>query len=202
MLVGFDTPRENMRGYSTNRYFMKTITLLTSGTRGDVLPYIALGEGLLEAGYNVRVAAPRGFANLFNKKGGATPPLQFAPFDGNPTDLMIEQGDFTPFTLGTDPIRSLQATRNFLQKARPLYRRMLHTAAEACRGSDILIHGLPTIWGTHIAEGLGISAVRALLQPLTPTREFPSALLPFRFSLSGIGNLVSGAKGAPWHINN
>jgi sterol 3beta-glucosyltransferase len=171
-------------------YPMKTITLLTSGTLGDILPYIALGKGLREAGYNVRVAAPHGFANLFNNQGGETPPLRFSPFDGNPTDLMIEQGDFTPFTIGTNPIRSIQATRNFLQKARPLYRRMLHTAAEACRGSDLLIHGLPTIWGAHIAEGLGIPAVRANLQPLTPTREFPSALLPFRFSL-GIGNWFS-----------
>ncbi|MBN8658384.1 MAG: glycosyltransferase family 1 protein [Anaerolineae bacterium] len=169
----------------------KTITLLTSGTLGDVLPYIALGKGLADEGYNVRVAAPRGFANLFQERRGGVPPPTFAPFDGNPTDLLIEQGDSTPMTLGTNPIRSIQATRAFLQKARPLYRRMLHTAAEACRGADLLIHGLPTIWGAHIAEGLGIPAVRANLQPLTPTREFPSALLPFRFSLFGIGNWFS-----------
>lgn len=164
----------------------KTITLLTSGTRGDVLPYIALGKGLKNAGYNVRIAAPRGFSHLVQSHH-----VPFAPFDGNPTDLMIEQGDFTPFTLGTNPIRSIQATRRFLQKARPLYRHMLHTAAQACRGADLLIHGLPTIWGAHIAEGLGIPAIRANLQPLTPTREFPSALLPFRFSLFGIGNWLS-----------
>lgn len=164
----------------------KTITLLTSGTLGDVIPYIVLGKGLQDAGYNVRVAAPRGFANLVQSHH-----VPFAPFNGNPTDLMIEQGDFTPFTLGTDLIRSFQSTRTFLQKARPLYRHMLHTAAEACRGSDLLIHGLPTIWGAHIAEGLGIPAVRAFLQPLAPTREFPSALLPFRFSLLGIGNQFS-----------
>ncbi|MBK8783468.1 MAG: glycosyltransferase family 1 protein [Anaerolineales bacterium] len=165
---------------------MKTITLLTSGTLGDVLPYIALGKGLMEAGYNVRIAAPRGFANLIQNHH-----VPFTPFDGNPTDLLIEQGDSTPMTLGTNPIRSLRATQDFLRKARPLYRRMLHTAAEACRGSDLLIHGLPTIWGAHIAEGLGIPAVRANLQPLTPSREFPSALLPFRFSLFGIGNWFS-----------
>jgi sterol 3beta-glucosyltransferase len=169
----------------------KTITLLTSGTLGDVLPYIALGKGLIEAGYNVRVAAPSGFANLFKNMGGGTPPLHFTPFDGNPTDLLIEQGDSTPMTLGTNPIRSIQATRNFLQKARHLYRHMLHSAAQACRGADLLIHGLPTIWGAHIAEGLGIPAVRANLQPLTPTHEFPSALLPFHFSLLGIGNWLS-----------
>lgn len=172
-------------------HLMKIITLLTSGTFGDVLPYSALGKGLMEAEYNVRVAAPRGFANLFQHRNEASPFPTFVPFDGNPTDLLLEQGDSTPMTLGTNPIRSIQATRNFLQKARPLYQRMLHTAAEACRGSDLLIHGLPTIWGMHIAEGLGIPAVRALLQPLTPTREFPSALLPFRFSLFGIGNWFS-----------
>jgi sterol 3beta-glucosyltransferase len=175
----------------TSSIHRPTITLLTSGTRGDVVPYIALGEGLRDAGYNVRIAAPREFANLFNTKGEETSPLRFAPFDGNPTDLLIELGDSTPMTLGTNLFRSIQATRNFLQKARPLYHHMLHTAADACRGSDLLIYGLPTIWGAHIAEGLGISAIRANLQPLTPTREFPSALLPFRFSLSGIGNWLS-----------
>ena len=152
----------------------KTITLLTSGTRGDIIPYIALGKGLAEAGYNVRIAAPRGFANLFNNMGEVPSPLRFAPFDGNPTDLMVEQGDFTPFTLGTNLIRSIQATRAFLQKARHLYRHMLHSAAQACRGSDLLIHGLPTIWGAHIAEGLGIPAV-ALFPATPPEKKTPEA---------------------------
>ncbi len=157
-----------------------------------MLPYIALGEGLRDAGFNVRIAAPRGFANLVqSRRGEVSSPVTFAPFDGNPSDLLIEQGDQTPMTLGTNPIRSLLATRNFLRQARPLYRQMLHTAAEACRGSDILVYGLPTLWGAHIAEGLGIPAVRALLQPLAPTKEFPSTLLPFSFSLSGIGNWFS-----------
>ncbi len=164
----------------------KTITLLTSGTRGDVLPYIALGEGLLDAGYKIRIAAPLGFANLVQQSK-----LTFAPFEGNPSDLLIEQGDSTPMTLGTNPIRSIRATQKFIGQARPLYRHMLHTAAKACRGSDMLIHGLPTIWGAHIAEGLGIPAVRAVLQPLAPTREFPSALLPFRSSFLGIGNWLT-----------
>ncbi|NOH04710.1 MAG: hypothetical protein HND47_23440 [Chloroflexi bacterium] len=102
------------------------ITFLTGGTRGDVLPYIALGEGLREAGCDVRLAAPRGFANLVQPSR-----LTFAPFDGNPTDLMLEQGDQSPLTLGRHPIQSLRATRNFIRQARPIYRDMLHTAAQA-----------------------------------------------------------------------
>lgn len=175
---------------------MKTITLLTSGTRGDVLPYIALGEGLRDAGYNVRIAAPIGFANLVQQSK-----LTFAPFEGNPTNLMLEQGNRSPLTIGSNIIQSIRATQKFIKQARPLYRLMLHTAAEACRGSDLLIHGLPTLWGAHIAEGLGIPAVRALLQPLTPTREFPSALLPLRFPLFGIGNWLThwAVIQAIWH---
>lgn len=175
---------------------MKTITLLTSGTRGDVTPYIALGLGLRDAGYNVRIAAPVGFVNLIQESK-----LTFAPLEGNPSDLLVEQGDQTPLTLGRNFINSIRSTQNFLHKARPLYARMLHTAAEACRGSDVLIHGLPTIWGAHIAEGLRIPAIRALLQPLAPTRNFPSALLPFRFSLLGIGNWFSHwvVTQAIWH---
>jgi sterol 3beta-glucosyltransferase len=162
---------------------LKTITLLTSGTRGDVIPYIALGLGLRDAGFNIRIAAPVGFGSLVETSG-----LIFAPFEGNPSDLLIERGDRSPLTLGSNFITSIHATLSFLAKARPLYARILHTAANACRGSDILIHGLPTIWGAHIAGGLRIPAVRAVLQPLAPTRQFPSALLPFRFSFLGIGN--------------
>lgn len=164
---------------------MKKITLLTSGTRGDVLPYLALGKGLQDAGYHVNLAAPIGFANLIVGAKHASP-LQFSPFEGNPSDLLIEQGNSTPLTLGKNFIHSIQSTQKFIQQARPLYRKMLQTAFEACKGSDLIIHGLPTLWGSHIAEGLKIPAFRALLQPLAPTNDFASALLPFRFSLRGI----------------
>src|SRR3989304_4329314 len=39
----------------------KPITLLTSGTRGDVQPYLALGLGLQAAGYRVVVATHANF---------------------------------------------------------------------------------------------------------------------------------------------
>ncbi len=163
---------------------MKTITLLASGTRGDVIPYIALGLGLRDADYSVRIAAPIGFKSIIEPSG-----LTFTPFDGNPTDLMVNQSD--PLTVGQNFINSIKATMDFINKARAMYPRMLQTAASACRGSDVLVYGLPTLWGAHIAEGLRIPGIRAVLQPITPTRQFPSALLPFRFSFLGIGNWLS-----------
>ena len=149
-------------------------------------PYIALGKRLEQAGCQVRIAAPHSFAPLVESNR-----LSFFGFTGNPSDLLVEQGNQTALTLGRNPIRSLQATRQFIRKARPLYREMLHSAAEACRGSDLLLHGLPTIWGAHIAEGLRIPSIRAVTQPLYPTREFPSVLFPFRFSFGGLGNRLT-----------
>ena len=163
---------------------MKTITLLTSGTRGDVLPYLALGLGLRAAGYCVRIAAPATFRQIIEPSG-----LDFAPFEGNPSDLMVDQSD--PLTLGRNPLHSIRATRYFLKQARAVYPRMLHTALEACRGSHAILYGLPALWGAHLAEGLHIPGIRAVLQPITLTRQFSSALLPFRFNFLGIGNWLS-----------
>jgi sterol 3beta-glucosyltransferase len=170
--------------YSTTAHLMKTITLLTSGTRGDVLPYIALGLGLRDAGYQVHIAAPIGFKQLVEPSG-----LIFAPFEGNPTDLMLNRSE--PLTLSRSLVGSIRATFDFLEQASVIYKQMLRAAADACRGSDILIYGLPTLWGAHIAEGLRIPSLRAVLQPITPTRAFSSALLPFRLNFGGLGNWFS-----------
>jgi len=115
--------------------------------------------------------------------------LTFAPFEGNPSDLMINQSE--PLTLSRSILRSVRASLDFLDKASDIYTQMLHTASDACRGSHALIYGLPTLWGAHIAEGLRIPGIRAVLQPIAPTREFSSALLPFRFNFLGIGNWLS-----------
>ncbi len=163
---------------------MKTITLLTSGTRGDVTPYIALGLGLRDVGYNVRIAAPVGFTQLVEPSG-----LTFAPFEGNPSDLMINQSE--PLTLSRGIVASVFATIRFLDRASEIYKYMLRAAADACRGSDLLVYGLPTLWGAHIAEYLRIPSIRAVFQPITPTHAFSSALLPFRFNFGKIGNLLS-----------
>src|SRR5262245_21872219 len=142
-----------MAGRAVIIFPVKTITLLTSGTHGDVIPYIALGLGLRDAGYNVRIAAPFGFKQLVEPSG-----LDFAGFEGNPSDLLITQGE--PLALERSIVQSVHAIWNYLDQASDLYLHMLHNAAEACRGSDALMYGLPTLWGVHIAEGLHIPGIR------------------------------------------
>ena len=60
------------------------ITIFTSGTRGDMQPYVALGVGLQRAGHQVRMPAPGVFQQLITTAG-----LEFVPTRlGNPQDLL------------------------------------------------------------------------------------------------------------------
>jgi sterol 3beta-glucosyltransferase len=162
----------------------RTITLLTSGTLGDVLPFVALGRGLVAAGVRVRIATHAPFAPLVRRHG-----LVFAAVDGSPNELL--QADPEALTLAGGPLRAALASWRFVRAAQPVYGRMLASAWAACRGSDALVAALPTWWGLEIAESLGVPCVLAPLQPLTPTRAWPSALLPLPDALGPCANVLS-----------
>ncbi len=149
------------------------ITLLTSGTRGDVQPYIALGLGLQARGYHAQIAAPDSFASLVKTAG-----LPFAALDGNPSDLMMNHAGSQALLGGSNALRSLIASVQFMRDSRPVYWRMLKSAWQACQGSAMLLVGLPSLWGVHIAESLHIPCIGAAVQPLSPTKMWPSAILP------------------------
>lgn len=165
----------------------KSITLLASGTRGDVQPYLALGIGLRDAGFDVRIATHENFATLV-----ATTGLTFARLDDNPSDLFARPGGEDALRFDwRHPIRNLRASLEYWRAARPVLARLLASGWRAAQGSDALVIGLPTLWGEHIAEALQIPHLRALLQPITPTRDFPSPLLPFNFSLGAMYNRLT-----------
>lgn len=159
--------------------------MLTSGTRGDILPYLALALGLQQVGLDPVVVTHPPFARLVQEAG-----ISFASLGDNPTDLMTRPGEM-PLTFSGRPWQSLRATLTYLRAARPLYREMLGAAYATCRGADLLIIGLSTFWGESLAESLGIPLIWAPLQPLTPTSDFSSALLPFRVKLGRVGNRMS-----------
>ena len=102
-----------------------------------------------------------------------------------------------------NPIRSVRSTLHYLHEAQAVYAQMLANAWAACEDASLLVLGLPTIWGTSIAERLKIPCVGAFLQPLTPTREFPCPVLPSARSWGGAYNrltysLAGLATFLPW----
>jgi sterol 3beta-glucosyltransferase len=162
------------------------ITILTSGTRGDVQPLIALGLGLQRRGYAVQVLTHEPFRRLIAEHG-----LDFAPLDGNPNELFFHSEFRAALTYDGGLFRSARGTLNYLRAARPLFARMLSSAWQGCQGSDALIIGLPTTWGDQIADALGIPCVWALTQPLGRTAAFASPLQPFDLTLGPAYNYLT-----------
>ncbi len=177
---------------------MRPLVLLTSGTRGDVQPVIALALGLRAAGRAVKIVAPPAFGEWIVSFG-----IPFASVEGNPSELLLGPGGQSALTFDGNPLRSLAASFDFLRRARPIYARMLASAFEACRDASALLVGLPSLWGTHLAEALDLPCGGVFTQPVTPTGEFPSPLLPATLNLGSIYNrltyqIASQATFLPW----
>ena len=60
------------------------LAILTAGSQGDVQPYVALGGGLRDAGFTVRVATHAGFRDLVESQG-----LEFAPV-AHPAEVLTD----------------------------------------------------------------------------------------------------------------
>lgn len=152
------------------------VLMLTYGTRGDVEPFVALGQGLRRAGHAVTLATSTRFETFVTERG-----LRFAPLRD---DLLA--------ILDTDRGRAiLEKTRNVVQIARstmqlmnevgPIQRGLLADCWEAALATkpDLIVFHPKTYGGVDIAEKLAIPAVLGLLQPtLVPTSERPALGFP------------------------
>jgi sterol 3beta-glucosyltransferase len=149
---------------------MPIISIVTSGTRGDVQPYIALGAGLKSAGYTVRLLSTINFAGLASDAG-----LEFHSTGESIEDL-----------LQSPEWRAVTENGNFLTILKRMRSEMRDRAAESAailppllEGSDLIVAGMSLFGGVHsIAGALKIPLVESHVFPFTPTREFPSPLLP------------------------
>ena len=153
----------------------KPVVLLTTGTRGDVQPYMALALALQETGVPVRLASDPAFAEW-----AAQYKLPFIPVEGNPSTLMTHAGSQAALTYDGDLLRSLVASLRYVKAARPVYHQMLRSAWKACQNAEAVVVGLPTLWGAYIAEALGIPCIHALMQPFSRTSALQCSLLPIR----------------------
>jgi len=143
-------------------------TLLAYGSRGDVEPFVALGQGLLRAGYRVRLAAPDVFAPLVLESG-----IEFVGLPGDPEQLvrsLVEPGGR----------RWCGSVRSVAKFAMPLAVQVLEALQDACAGTDAVIHSfLLTLAGHEIARARGIPDLSAQFFPVfTATTEFPSIVFP------------------------
>jgi sterol 3beta-glucosyltransferase len=157
--------------------------IIASGSRGDVEPYVALGRGLRQAGHGVRLVTHENYASLVGAQG-----IEFWPVEGNAQDVAmsaemrdrIAGGNF----LSIMALMAKEAERGALHMARG--------ALGACAGADLLLAGIGGLFtGVALAEKLGLPFVQAYYIPFTPTRAYPSFLLPGAPALPGALNRLS-----------
>jgi sterol 3beta-glucosyltransferase len=146
------------------------ITILASGSRGDVQPYVALGQGLCSAGYEVRLVTHRNFESL-----STAPGVEFFPLEGDVEAIAQSQ-----------EMQKLLDKGNFLaimaemgKQSKLAARQLAASGLAACRGTDLILGGLGGLFvGLALAEKLDRPFIQAYYFPFTPTSAFPSVLLP------------------------
>jgi UDP:flavonoid glycosyltransferase YjiC (YdhE family) len=131
------------------------ITIIALGSRGDVLPYAALGNGLKSAGHQVRFITFENFATLVAKNE-----LDFHPIHGN-AQTLVANGGANLFGL----------VRSFGSLAQGYARNL---SDPRLGETDLIINQLPGgLFGFDLAEKYDVPMALVAVIPLARTQTFP-----------------------------
>ncbi|KAJ7363785.1 sterol glucosyltransferase [Mycena albidolilacea] len=169
------------------------IVIQVVGSRGDVQPFIALGNELQKHGHRVRLATHNVFEDFVRSSG-----LEFYPIGGDPAELMA----FMVKNPGLIPsIKSVRA--GDIQRKRAMVMEMLDGCWRSCVEPDIvskqpfvaeaIIANPPSFAHIHCAQALGIPVHLMFTMPWSSTRAFshPLANVKYRSTDPGIANYIS-----------
>lgn len=169
------------------------ITILASGTRGDVQPMIALGRALRDAGHSVRVVAGSNFAAWIESYG-----LEAFPTIDMESLMQSEAG-----------IRWVESPTQFgqLKYMRALMStvtdEMVNDAIHSTEGADLLIGGFVSEpFLQAVSEKRGVPLVIVALQPYRATRSGAASILPVLPRADSVLNRWSGqfAERIAWSV--
>jgi hypothetical protein len=161
---------------ATSCEFDLSIVIQIVGSRGDVQPFIALGNALQKHGHRVRIATHDVFADFVHESG-----LEFFPIGGDPAELMA----FMVKNPGLIPqIKTLRAGE--VQRKQAMVATMLDGCWRSCIEddpvtkqpfvADAIIANPPSFAHVHCAQALGIPVHLMFTMPWSSTRAFPHPL--------------------------
>ncbi|MEO8854749.1 MAG: glycosyltransferase [Ginsengibacter sp.] len=160
------------------------ITILTFGSTGDVVPYVALALGLEKRGFNVVLAAPSNFEDYIKNTG-----LTYHPIYGNIQEILDSEQ-------GKKLIASGNAKAFAKEMSEITYKNryeMQRDTLAACEGADLIIGG--TLMGFNsaiISAKLKIPLINAYVNPaLYSTKEFPHFMVSAKNLYFGFLNRLS-----------
>jgi len=148
------------------------VTVMAMGSRGDVQPFIALAHGLRRAGQDVCLATHAEFLPLIDGRG-----IDFREIRANPRELLEHERAQTMLAAVENALAFLI---HFTHLLKPFFTEMMRDGLRAAEGADALVlSNVSLIGGVHqVAEAMGVPYGAAVLQPFTPTADFPSAFFP------------------------
>jgi UDP:flavonoid glycosyltransferase YjiC (YdhE family) len=158
------------------------IVIMTSGTRGDIQPYIALGIGLQQAGAQVCLLTHNIFASMVQHYG-----LEFASLTGDWSEIMESDIGQNLLASGGNAFRLARVLMDINKQQQLLF---MKDAQQVLSGADLLLYSALCFAGLYVAEALHIPAIFVPLQPILPTRAFPSPT-GFSRSLGPVGNYLT-----------
>lgn len=163
------------------------LVIPTTGSRGDVQPYIALGQGLQAAGHDVCIATHGDFGDAIRSRG-----LDFYPVEDDSRALHASEIGLRMMEAGGNPFKFI---RELSRLRVSLMERLMVGCWEASEGADaVLVSMMAYFPGFSAAEKRGIPAIGLSLQPTTPSRLLASCFfpaLPRGLPLRGTYNLLS-----------
>ncbi|CAF0746962.1 unnamed protein product [Adineta steineri] len=165
------------------------IVILIVGTRGDVQPFIALGQALRAVGHRVRIATHEAFRSFVRGNG-----LEFYPLAGDPADLM----SFMVKNSGIIPSMSSIIEGDVSKKRRSLADILASTwlacisdddETKASFTAEAIIANPPSFGHVHCAEKLQIPLHIMFTMPWSPTTAFPHPLAKIDSSIGPKGKI-------------
>lgn len=142
------------------------ITILTTGSRGDTQPYIALGVELKKHGHTVRLAAFQNYETFVTEHG-----LDFYKIRGD-VSLVAASVNSDKTMQADNPLKLLMSFNKLKEYVYDLQQDFFN----ACQESDIILYHPGAAVGYFAAQHFKIPSVLALPFPMSPTREYPSLI--------------------------
>ncbi|UXA71327.1 glycosyltransferase [Xanthomonas prunicola] len=154
----------------------RPLLIATLGTHGDVRPIIALGRGLQQRGYPVRVLTSANFETLIRANG-----LEFFPLSGDHQKLLQHNPDVAEMGGGRRAVWN--TWRAHLQA---WARDWALQGSAACADAGLILGvGSASFLAHSLGQAYGLPVVFAQLQPLTTSRHLPLMVMP-RVRLPGL----------------
>lgn len=177
-----ENPFEPSRRFTVYRSWSirMNIVIQAVGSRGDIQPFVALGQELQKYGHRVRLATHNTFEDFVKNSD-----LEFYPIGGDPKELM------SYMVKNPGLIPSMKSLREGdIKRKRVMIKEILHGCWNSCVEADTdsqepfvadaIIANPPSFAHIHCAQALGIPLHLMFTMPWSSTRAFPHPLANFK----------------------